>query len=70
MDPNYRETNQFSDSFINNSGELELNEREIEDIGHHVHSDLETDVDEDPYYEYNQCNKHTSLQYKEREKKF
>ena len=50
---------------MNNSGFDDLDETDLDDLGHHVHSDLGSDVDEDPYFEYNKCNKNTKMDVKE-----
>ena len=31
----------------------------------HGHSDLDTDDDDDPFFEYNKCHKHTKLELKD-----
>jgi len=33
-------------------------------MNHHIHSDLESDADEDPYFEYNKCHTHSKLENK------
>jgi len=37
----------------------------LEELARHAHSDLDSDFDEDPYYEYNQCQKPTKLELKD-----
>ena len=40
----------------------------MHNIGRHNHSDLDTDDDSDPFYEYNMCHKQTRLESKEQTK--
>lgn len=41
------------DAFVTDQGLADLSERDIEEIGRHVHSDHDSEIDEDPFYEYN-----------------
>ena len=41
----------------------------MKEINHHAHSDLDSDGDQDPFFEYNSCHKHTNLNYKQLTKK-
>ena len=60
-----RSVNDHNGSFVNETGVNELKDEDLDDLGHHIHSDLESDADEDPYFEYNQCHKSTKLDIKE-----
>ncbi len=63
-----RSTVVHANDFVTDQGLLALNEKDMHDIARHNHSDLDTDDDSDPYYEYNMCHKLTKLELKEQQK--
>ena len=48
-----RSTCVFSESFVNETGIHALTEGDFEELGHHCHSDISSEVDDDPVFEYN-----------------
>ena len=40
----------------------------MDELGHHCHSDMSSDADDDPFYEYNKCHKPTKLEQKDLDK--
>ena len=55
-------------SFLNDVGNMEVSEADFKEMGKHCHSDLESDCDQDPYFEYNKCQKHQYLENKVNDK--
>ena len=42
---------------------------DMDELGHHCHSDMSSDADDDPFYEYNKCHKPTKLEQKDAAKR-
>ena len=64
-----RSSNIFHESFVNETGYADLSMKDLNELGRHAHSDLDTDDDEDPFFEYNKCHTHTKLEQKDFSKK-
>lgn len=60
-----RSSHVFNESFVNQSGIDNLGIGDVEDLGHHCHSDMSSEADEDPFYEYNKCHEVTRLELKD-----
>ena len=58
----------LQESFVTTSGIEDIDPKEIDQLGRHGHSDLDTDEDDDPYFEYNQCHEYSKLELKDLEK--
>ena len=43
------------DAFVVDQGLKDLSECDLDELSKHMHSDHDSDIDEDPFYEYNQC---------------
>ena len=54
-------THLFDETVLGKAGVEDLTEADIIDLNHHAHSDQESDADDDPYFEYNKCNRPTML---------
>ena len=63
-----RSTCIHNESFVNQSGLDDLAYEDLEELGRHCHSDISSDVDGDPFFEYNTCHKQTKLELKDLEK--
>ena len=50
---------------MNQTGIDEMIKEDIVDLAHHCHSDLESDGDDDPFFEYNTCHKQSKLELKD-----
>ena len=59
-----------AEAFVTGQGLHHLSEKERAELPHHAHSDLDSSVDEDPFYEYNQCQKVSKLELPDTKKKF
>jgi hypothetical protein len=52
-----RSTFVHATDFVVDQGLLALSDKEMHDLSRHNHSDLDSQDDEDPYFEYNMCHK-------------
>jgi len=57
------------DLFIQSQGLSMLTPSDFNELGRHAHDDLASDVDEDPFFEYNQCQKPTKLELRKKQER-